>query len=123
MAAAPESVGRRTQARIIPQGPPLPGPTSGDRFGRWVVPVMLAAAMTGLNALKAPCIDDPAYLAVGRQIAAHPLDPYGFDQFWYNQPQPANEVLAPPVLPYWLGLGMRLVGDDITLLKIGRAHV
>ena len=43
---------------------------------------------------------------MAQQIAKAPLDPYGFEQFWYQQPQPANEVRAPPVLPYWLGLGM-----------------
>jgi hypothetical protein len=85
---------------------------------RLFVPIVLAAAMTGLNALKPPCIDDTAYLAVARQIAAHPLDPYGFDQFWYDRPQPANEVLAPPVLPYWLGLGIAIFGGNIVALKL-----
>jgi hypothetical protein len=28
------------------------------------------------------------------------------------------EVLAPPVVPYWLGLGMRLFGDEPALLKL-----
>ena len=32
-------------------------PSPGGRFERWVVPVLLAAAMTGLNALKPPCIE------------------------------------------------------------------
>jgi hypothetical protein len=105
------------QARFIPQEwHSLP--RLGDRFERWVVPVLLAATMTGLNALKPPCIDDPAYLAIARQVAAHPLDPYGFDQFWYERPQPANEILAPPVLPYWLALGMRIFGEEIFLLKL-----
>ena len=80
--------------------------------------LLLAAAMTAANALKSPVIDDTAYLAIAQQIAKAPLDPYGFEQFWYQQPQPANEVLAPPVLPYWLGLGMRVVGDDPVWLKL-----
>src|SRR5262245_20267232 len=74
--------------------------------------------MTAANALKPPVIDDTAYLALARQIAHDPFDPYGFEQFWYQRPQPANEVLAPPVLSYWLGLGMRLFDDNPVLLKL-----
>lgn len=80
-------------------------------------PLALATAITLCNAFKPPCVDDHAYLAVARQIANNPLDPYGFEQFWYDRPQPANEVLAPPVLPYWLALGLRLLGDETGRLK------
>jgi hypothetical protein len=80
--------------------------------------ILLAVAMTAANALKPPVIDDTAYLALARQISHAPFDPYGFEQFWYQQPQPANEILAPPVLSYWLDLGMRLVGDDPVALKL-----
>ena len=62
--------------------------------------VLLAIVCTGLNALKPLHIDDAAYAYYSRQDAAHPLDPYGFDILWYYEPQPALEVLAPPVLPY-----------------------
>lgn len=68
--------------------------------------------------MKSPCIDDPAYLALARHIARHPLDPYGFDQFWYDKPQPAIEVLAPPVFPYYLAAAIRWLGDDPILLKL-----
>src|SRR5437899_1734700 len=80
--------------------------------------ILLAFTMTNANAPKPPVIDDTAYLALARQISHAPLDPYAFEQFWYQQPQPANEVLAPPVLSYWLGLGMRLVGDNPVALKL-----
>jgi len=85
-----------------------------DRLG----PLWLAGIVTLLNAAKPPCVDDPAYLALARHIAQQPLDPYGFEQFWYDRPQPANEVLAPPVLPYYLALGIRLGGDDPVWLKL-----
>ena len=29
----------------------------------------------------------------------------------------ANDILVPPVFPYWLGLGMRILGDDTPILK------
>jgi hypothetical protein len=80
-------------------------------------PLALAAIVTLLNAIKPVLIDDTAYLAFARHIAQHPLDPYGFDIFWYNEPDPAMTVLAPPVLPYWLAIGIRLFGEHIFLLK------
>ena len=83
----------------------------------WVVhPVFVAALVAGLNALKPAAVDDTAYLLLARQIAAHPLDPYGGELFWYAEPLPALHVLAPPVLPYWLALGIRLFGDQLPLL-------
>jgi hypothetical protein len=62
-------------------------------------------------------IDDPAYYAIARQIARAPFDPYGFDQFWYSYVEPANHILAPAAFPYWLGIGMKLFGDDPQLIK------
>jgi hypothetical protein len=63
-------------------------------------------------------IDDTAYHYFAAQIAEHPLDPYGFEIFWYSQPQPANQVLAPPVLPYWCSLAIRLFGERVLLWKL-----
>lgn len=77
----------------------------------WVGLLAIAGMMTILNALKPLHIDDPAYLAYARQIAKHPLDPFGFSMFWYAVPQPANEVLTPPVLPYYLAPAVRWFGE------------
>jgi 4-amino-4-deoxy-L-arabinose transferase-like glycosyltransferase len=85
---------------------------------RLFLPLLLAAGCTALNACKAPLIDDTAYLTLARYIAQHPLDPYGFKQFWYQWPQPANQVLAPPVQPYWLALGMRICGNEPVAWKL-----
>ena len=82
------------------------------------LPIVLALVMTGLNAVKPAVVDDPAYLAMAAHLSQHPLDPYGFEQFWYSRPTPAMEVLAPPVLPYWLAGGYALVGDNLPLLKL-----
>lgn len=79
---------------------------------------MTATFLCGLNALKPPVADDPAYLYYARQIASQPGDPYGFKINWYGTWQPAMNVLAPPVFPYWLGLGVALFGDDPTVLKL-----
>ena len=53
-----------------------------------------------LNAFKPLQIDDTAYEYYARQMAARPLDPYGCTVFWYEYPQPAIEILAPPVFTY-----------------------
>ncbi|HTB58239.1 MAG TPA: glycosyltransferase family 39 protein [Polyangia bacterium] len=84
----------------------------------WTPPLLLAALVTLANALKPLVIDDTAYVAFARQIAAHPFNPYGFTIFWDTAPEPAFGVLAPPVLPYWLALGIRLFGEHPFLLKL-----
>ena len=93
-----------------------PGP---EDVVRWLTgPFALAAVVTLANAAKPPVVDDTAYLAFARQIAAQPLDPYGFELYWYTRPEPAMGVLCPPVVPYWLGLGVALVGESPPLLKV-----
>ena len=79
---------------------------------------ILAALITLLNAIKPAVVDDTAYLFFARHLARHPLDPYGFELFWYSAPAPATEILMPPVLPYWLALGIALFGEHLFLLTL-----
>jgi hypothetical protein len=72
----------------------------------------LVGLVTLLGALKPLHMDDTAYHYYAAWIADHPLDPYGFKVFWYEQPQPAHDVLAPPLLPYWWALAIRLFGEE-----------
>ena len=81
-------------------------------------PLGLAVIVTLANAVKPVLVDDTAYLLHARHLAQHPLDPYGFDSFWYTAPEPAMDVLLPPVLPYWLALGIRLFGEQPAILKL-----
>jgi hypothetical protein len=80
-----------------------------------VVVVAVAALLAALNACKPLQVDDPVYFWFARQIAAHPSDPYGFRVGGHV---PANHVLAPPVFPYWCGLGLRLLGDGPPAAKL-----
>jgi dolichyl-phosphate-mannose-protein mannosyltransferase len=80
---------------------------------RWGTLLVLAVLFTLLNAFKPLHVDDTAYYYYARQAAADPLDPYGFEIFWYDHPQPANEVLAPPVLPYWWSLALRFTQQPV----------
>jgi hypothetical protein len=79
----------------------LNSPTGAGSFrGRWAFPFLVGAVFTVLNAFKPLQVDDTAYEYFARQMAVKPLDPYGFEVFWYEQPEPANEILAPPVFCY-----------------------
>lgn len=79
---------------------------------------LLALILAAVNALKPLHIDDAAYYEYARQIARHPLDPLGFSILWYQTWQPAQQVLAPPVLPYWWAAGIWLFGDRPVLWKL-----
>ncbi len=80
--------------------------------------LLLAAALTLSNAVKPAVVDDTAYLLFARHLAKNPTDPYGFELHWYQRPEPAMHILAPPVLPYWAAGGMAVVGDNLFLLKL-----
>jgi len=80
--------------------------------------LVLAAVLTALNALKPLHIDDPFIYRVAQQIVEAPFDPYGFDIFWLQWPQPVHEELTPPVLPYWWALGLELFGERPVLWKL-----
>ncbi len=82
------------------------------------LPILLAVVATSLNAFKPAAVDDTAYLTFAKHLSQHPGDPYGFELFWYSVPNPAMEILLPPVQPYWLSLGYRLFGDELPLLKL-----
>jgi hypothetical protein len=79
--------------------------------------VLAALLLTLLNAFKPLTIDDAAYYQYAAQIAQDPLDPYGFEIFWGARPEPAFEVLAPPLLLYWWAGALRLLGDQPFLWK------
>ena len=87
-------------------------------FASRMMIVLMAVLLTVMNAIKPVVVDDTAYLLFARHVAAHPLDPYGFELFWYERPEPAMKILAPPVLPYWMGAGIAIFGESVTLLKL-----
>lgn len=85
----------------------------------WIAAVLIPASLLcGLNIAKPLVVDDTAYHAFALQIACSPLDPYGFDIYWYEHPQPAFTVLAPPVLPFWWAASIRLFGDEPWIAKL-----
>ena len=83
------------------------------------VQVALAAlALVLANAPKPLVIDDPVYVALAHQIRVDPSDPYGFEMLWNEVPEPAFQILAPPLLPYWIAGSMALFGDQPVRWKL-----
>jgi hypothetical protein len=81
--------------------------------------LLAALALTTANAAKPLVIDDPVYVAFAGQARAHPGDPYGFEFYWYDAPEPAMEIgTVPPVLPYSLAASMALFGDRPVAWKL-----
>jgi hypothetical protein len=90
-----------------------------ERSMRTLLPILtLAAALTALNAVKPLHIDDATFYFNAAQIAAHPLDPYGYVMMRFDEPVPALHALAPPGLPYWWAAGIRLFGARPLLWKL-----
>jgi hypothetical protein len=84
----------------------------------WARVLLVAGAVTLLLATKPLYMDDSSYHHFAEQIAAHPLDPYGFEESWLQWPQPANEVLAPPVFLYAWGFAIRFLGSSPFVWKL-----
>lgn len=80
--------------------------------------LLLALLYTLVNAFKPLTIDDTHYHSCAAHVAHNPLDPYGFAAYWWYEPEVANEVLAPPLLPYWWSIAIRLFGEHPFLWKM-----
>jgi hypothetical protein len=78
----------------------------------------LASGLTLLNAVKPLHVDDATFYFNAAQIAAHPLDPYGYRMMRFDEPVPALTALAPPVLPGWWAAAIRLFGPRPWLWKL-----
>ncbi len=81
--------------------------------------VILALVLTVLNAIKPLRFDDHFYFGQARQIAQHPLDPYGFTT-WGTMKYPwrAFDGPLPPVLPYCLAPVVGMVGPQFFWIKL-----
>ena len=90
------------------------------RLPRWATPALLCGlVLTAANAAKPLVIDDPVYVAYAQQIERHPGDPYGFQLYWYDAPEPAMRVgTVPALLPYWLAGAMALFGASPIAWKL-----
>ena len=97
--------------RILAPVPPITQSGQGFAGRLFRSPLALALLVVGANAVKPVLIDDTAYLAFARHIAAHPLDPYGFAFFWYDKPEPAFESSRRPSCRTGSRSGCALFGE------------
>lgn len=91
------------------------GSESGDPSLQDTREVILLACLTLLLlapfAGKAFHIDDPLFIAMARQIRAHPFDPYGFDINWADRSMKAWWMIEnPPLASYLIALASYVVG-------------
>ena len=86
-------------------------------------PLICALLLCLANVFKPAVIDDLAYLWYARQIVQTPalpfgLPPDGFYLIWYEHGQSSFSLLTPMVVPYWLALGIRFLGENLVVLKL-----
>jgi hypothetical protein len=79
----------------------------------------LSFVYTLLNILKPIHIDDTAFYLYASHIVRHPLDPYGFQIYWFNAPQPAIIGPTPPFFIYYFASLIGLFGESPMLWKLG----
>ncbi|MCC7398726.1 MAG: hypothetical protein IT455_16785 [Planctomycetes bacterium] len=78
----------------------------------WLVALWVALAMNLLNLFEPLTVDDVCHHYYAAQVAAAPLDPYGFDLVWHQKPAPAWDVMVAPVHSYYWAPAIRLFGDS-----------
>src|SRR5262245_17657843 len=103
------AVAAPSKPSIADKSPRLGG---SPRVRQSVALLALGLLLTLGNAFKTVHIDDAAYVLYAAHIAQHPLAPSDFDVYWDYHWQPANQVLAPPLVPYWIAGAMVCLGDD-----------
>lgn len=80
--------------------------------GEWIAVAALTLAPLLPYLGAAVSIDAPVFLAVARQIAAHPGDPFGFDMIWDpTSPHVAAFNHNPPLLSYYLAPWIAAFGE------------
>jgi 4-amino-4-deoxy-L-arabinose transferase-like glycosyltransferase len=65
-------------------------------------------------------VDDPLFVWSGKQIAKHPLNPYGFQVVWDNYSEPMSEVTKnPPLACYYVAAIGSIAGWSERALHLG----
>jgi 4-amino-4-deoxy-L-arabinose transferase-like glycosyltransferase len=93
--------------------------SSDSQRGEWIAVAALAALPLLPFLSAAVSIDAPVFLAVARQIVAHPADPFGFDMIW----DPTSAHVAafnhnPPLLSYYLAPWIAAFGEREAVLHV-----
>lgn len=93
----------------------MTGAASGRREG-WLLAALVVLPLLPFLG-DAISIDAPVFVAVARQIARAPLDPFGFQMIWDpTSPDTASFNRNPPLLSYWLAPWIAAFGDGDLML-------
>lgn len=85
--------------------------STGNRLWRYALLAAAATAVIAPFCHKALHIDDPLFVWAAQQIAADPLDFYGFDVNWYSTSEPMWQVTQnPPLACYYLAIAGSVSG-------------
>jgi 4-amino-4-deoxy-L-arabinose transferase-like glycosyltransferase len=85
-------------------------PNKRSRVHYILLAVALLACLLPFSG-KAFNVDDTLFIYVARQIAMHPLDPYGFKVNWFLDAVPmAHETKNPPLASYYIAAAASFVG-------------
>ena len=86
----------------------------------WVVLTVATLAFLLPFSGKAFHIDDPLFIWAGRQMRAHPFNPYGFDVNWYGTTMRMADVTKnPPVACAYIALLSSIFGEREFWLHVG----
>ncbi len=77
-----------------------------------LVALCLALVMTALNLFEPLTVDDVCHQYYAAQVAAAPLDPFGFELPWHQKPVSAWDVMVAPVTSYYWASAIALFGDE-----------
>ena len=80
---------------------------------------LFALVFSAINAFKPIHIDDGSNFFFAHHFAQDPLDPYGFWLLWVDVPEPAMNILTPPVFDYYWAALIKLFGISPALWKLG----
>jgi 4-amino-4-deoxy-L-arabinose transferase-like glycosyltransferase len=98
--------------------PTTGAPRAADASRRDPIALTALAIVCSIPFLARPLhVDEPVFVRVARQVAAHPLDPFGFEMNWTGVSEPVHAFMQnPPLAGYLLaGIGAALGWSELGL--------
>jgi hypothetical protein len=80
--------------------------------------VIIFIVFTAVNLFKSAHIDDPFYIAQAEWILENPFKPLSGSINWMDSTKPFYQENNPPLVSYFLALGIYLFGENIILLHL-----
>jgi hypothetical protein len=75
--------------------------------------VLIFIVFTAVNLFKSAHIDDPFYIAQAEWILGNPLKPLSGSINWMDSTKPFYQENNPPLVSYFLAIGIKIFGENI----------